>query len=62
MFSFFGIFANNLDSYSDAEENYNTFLDLFPESELIQSVQYELTVLEPLLKTIDSLNTIVEKE
>ena len=56
------IFANYLDSYSDAEENYNMFLNLFPESELIQSVQFELTTLEPLLKTIDSLNAIVGKE
>ena len=56
------IFANNLDSYSDAEEYYKKFMESFPESELIQSVQFELMILEPLLKTIDSLNAIVEKE
>ena len=50
------IFANNLDSYSDAEEYYNKFLNLFPESDLIHSVNYELEVLEPLLIKIDSLN------
>ena len=56
------IYANYLDSYSDAAISYNNFLDSYPESELIQSVKYELNILEPLLKTIDSLNTIVEKE
>jgi TolA-binding protein len=56
------IFANNLDSYSDAEEYYKKFMESFPESELIQSVQFELMTLEPLLETIDSLNAIVEKE
>tara|TARA_B100001029_G_C15059391_1_gene457064 strand:+ start:1268 stop:1747 length:480 start_codon:yes stop_codon:yes gene_type:complete len=54
------IYANNLDSYSDAEEYYNKFLINYPESELIHSVKYELQVLEPLLITIDSLNSIVE--
>ena len=54
------IYANNLDSYSDAEEYYNKFLNKYPESELIHSVQYELQVLEPILKTIDSLNSIVK--
>jgi TolA-binding protein len=56
------IFANNLDSYSDAEEYYQKFISTFPQSELIQSVQYELKMLKPLLNTIDSLNAIVEKE
>jgi outer membrane protein assembly factor BamD (BamD/ComL family) len=56
------ILANNLDSYSDAEEYYNKFLNLYPTSELIHSVNYELQVLEPLLKTIDSLNTVINKE
>jgi len=56
------IYANNLDSYSDAEESYQNFLTNFPESELIHSVNYELQVLEPILKTIDSLNAVVEKE
>ena len=56
------IYANNLDSYSDAEENYQNFLTNFPESDLIHSVNYELQVLEPILKTIDSMNAVVEKE
>ena len=54
------IYANNLDSYSDAEEYYNKFLNKYHESELIHSVKYELQVLEPILKTIDSLNSIVK--
>ena len=56
------IYANNLDSYSDAEISYMKFLELYPKSDLVQSVEYELQVLEPLLKTIDSLNSIIEKE
>jgi len=56
------IYANNLDSFSDAEEYYQNFILTFPQSELIQSVQYELEILEPLLNTIDSLNAVVEKE
>tara|TARA_B100000029_G_C17330145_1_gene871377 strand:+ start:256 stop:738 length:483 start_codon:yes stop_codon:yes gene_type:complete len=56
------VFSNNLQSYTEAEEYYTLFLRTYPESELVPSVEYELEILEPIFRQIDSLNAVVGKE
>ena len=56
------VYSNNLQSYSEAKEYYTLFIEKYPESELVPSVEYELEILEPLFKQIDSLNAIARKE
>jgi len=55
------IYNNYLNAYSDAIIYYNLFKERYPDDELIPSVEYELDGLKNIQSTIDSLNSIVNK-
>ena len=52
------IYSNYLGMYSDAYKSYEIFLKEFPEDELIESVKYEMELLEPLE---ESKNQIIRR-
>ena len=56
------IYNNYLGAYSDAINNYNQFLNKYPNDELIPSVMYELEGMIKIQEDIDSLNSILSKE
>jgi len=56
------IYNNYLEAYSDAIINYNLFKQKYPSDELIPSVEYELEGLKNIENTIDSLNSIINKQ
>ena len=49
------VYANHLDYYSDAINMYNKFKELYPNDDLIMSIDYELDLLEESKSTIDLL-------
>jgi len=49
--------SNFIDSYNDAIHYYNMFLEKYPEDELVNSVRYELDLLDSL-GIIDDLETL----
>ncbi len=49
--------ANNLQAYSDAIEDYQNFIKLYPDNELVASVQYELDSMAELNDKIVELNS-----
>ena len=55
------IYNNYLSSYTDAIDNYNLFINKYPNDELIPSVEFELEGLFEIEVIIDSLNSIVSQ-
>jgi len=49
------IYSNYLDYYSESLLLYNKFLSIYPNDELIESINYELDLLSKVNATIDSL-------
>ena len=56
------IYNNYLNSFTKAIDNYNLFLNKYPDDELIPSVEYELEGLFNIEAIIDSLNLIVSQK
>ena len=56
------IFNNYLNAYSDAIITYKLFREKYPNDALIPSVEFELNGLKDIQSTIDSLNSIVNKQ
>ena len=56
LFTLSYIYANHLDYFSDAIENYELFLKLYPNDELVPSVEYELNNLSSINQSINELS------
>ena len=58
MFTLAYIYSNYLDNYSKAILLYNNFKRIYPDDELLESINYELKILSNIQSTIDSLLNI----